>query len=94
MGDAPAADSPDGAPPPAKRQAVAGADGAPAPAAHLGPAAAAAAAPWAASGAAEEQEEQRGLHAVPDDELDDVGIPKGWRECPSMGQPVDRFIPM
>ncbi len=30
----------------------------------------------------------------PDDELDNIGIPKGWRQCPRIGQPIDRFIPM
>lgn len=25
--------------------------------------------------------------------MDDLGIPAGWRECPAMGMPVDRFIP-
>lgn len=29
-----------------------------------------------------------------DDELDAIGIPTGWRQCPRMGQPIDRFIPM
>ncbi|KAL4857277.1 mRNA-capping enzyme [Chlorella vulgaris] len=29
-----------------------------------------------------------------DDELDDMGIPRGWRECPAMGRPIERFIPM
>lgn len=29
-----------------------------------------------------------------DDELDPLGMPKGWRQCPRMGIPIDRFIPM
>ena len=29
-----------------------------------------------------------------DDEVDDMGIPRGWRECPAMGRPIERFIPM
>lgn len=33
-------------------------------------------------------------HEELDEELDDAGIPAGWRECPPMGLPVDRFIPM
>ena len=29
-----------------------------------------------------------------DDELDTSGVPLGWRECPPMGRPIERFIPM
>ena len=35
-----------------------------------------------------------GGHEELDEELDDAGIPTGWRECPAMGRPIDRFIPM
>ena len=39
----------------------------------------------------EDGEEGRG---EPDDELDDMGVPRGWRECPPMGRPIERFLPM
>lgn len=58
-------------PPPAKRRALAGADG-----------------------ATEHVLAELGLGLEIDEELDDKGIPTGWRECPPMGDPVDRFIPM
>ena len=34
------------------------------------------------------------LHDVLDEELDTSGIPVGWRQCPRMGAPVWRLIPM
>lgn len=42
-------------------------------------------------GVQEEGEDGRG---EPDDELDDMGVPRGWRECPPMGRPIERFLPM
>lgn len=45
----------------------------------------------AQGGAAEQEEED---DAQQDEELDAIGIPTGWRQCPRMGHPVDRFIPM
>lgn len=35
----------------------------------------------------------KAVYEEQDEEVDDVGIPAGWRECPAMGKPVDRFIP-
>lgn len=39
-------------------------------------------------------EEERPAEDKQDDELDDFGIPRGWRECPCVGRPVDRFVPL
>lgn len=36
----------------------------------------------------------KGDEQQPDDELDSIGIPTGWRQCPPLGQPLDRFIPI
>ena len=38
--------------------------------------------------------QESALHDAADEELDRSGIPVGWAECPSMGQPIFRFIPM
>jgi hypothetical protein len=37
---------------------------------------------------------ETGLHDQADEEIDRLGIPVGWRECPMMGRPIFRFIPM
>ena len=38
--------------------------------------------------------QEASLHDAADEEIDTMGIPVGWRECPAMGKPIFRFIPM
>ncbi|GAB4819049.1 hypothetical protein N2152v2_006095 [Parachlorella kessleri] len=40
------------------------------------------------------QDEDEDGQQKPDDELDQMGIPKGWRECPRIGKPIERFVPI